>query len=1047
MKRKAVKTVISALLMISLFIGSVNVTVFSENDTQEEESIITEPQNIQSAISLPDNLRAAVITPSVDFPTTDDENELTINSKLDSIYTKMTDIGLNGVVINTVYEDKAYYINEINESVKIDYVELAYKKAKEYNLKVFLMFDVSYVISHNTSGKDDIDNLISEVHKFTLKYMSDGIILDNYYSIMTTESFNNYMHNGSGIGYENWLYERTDYFIKTLASIVHITDNTIPVGLNITDVWANSADNAAGSDTTAEIQALYDGFADTKAVIERGIVDFAFVHSVGSMTDADSPYEAVTTWWEDICSSSSVNMYIIHHNEYLGITGHDGWYAEDQLLQQLSVSKDKPGYCGSVFNSFASLDENTVNSATTLKAFYQDEINEETLFDELKITLPQKNNYTTGDSSVVFAGTFDENFEVFLNGNRIKLNEAGNFYIEQPLEVGTNNFTITHKSKSYYFVIERKVNVIKSIDDSIQEGKALKVDGGTKISVSAIAYKGAKVTASLGTQTVTLTERSAALEGDELNSSYAQFKGTLTVPEGIAGTEQSLGQITITATLDVYSKTMLGANVYINPAAKTSHDKIDSIIYENQDSLGTGEIVGTMDYVHGEDEAVSYIRTNSDYTFVYDGKTTGSILTPNFSQLPASTLDYYKSTSGSFYISESGRRYSNDVVSVVDGTGLGENNLVVKSIGTSGGDSYIRMTLDDHVTYNVEVVGNNYYSGLEGDYYLDNFTATHVYITFDNLTSVTKLPSFKYNLVFSSGKWDTVTVNGVPKFRLVLKLRQDAVYAGNGAHYNSDGDLMLTFEVLQNSLSAMNIVIDPGHGYGRSAEIFDPGAVGHVVEQEVNLAVAEKLTEKLKALGCNAVRLKTESTYLLTVLRPGYARQYGCDLYISLHANQTNSDARGVEVYFFTSFSQPVAAAISSNIASYFSQYVYSDGANKNRGAKYSYFWVTEHHDFPSVLVEMGFVSNYEDAMAMGNPVHQDGIAQAIVNGIIEYISRSNITYTEDGEDGTDDVPVTTAPQTTPPEITTTPETTDAPLTTIPEMSFVPETTRYEQSL
>jgi N-acetylmuramoyl-L-alanine amidase len=102
-------------------------------------------------------------------------------------------------------------------------------------------------------------------------------------------------------------------------------------------------------------------------------------------------------------------------------------------------------------------------------------------------------------------------------------------------------------------------------------------------------------------------------------------------------------------------------------------------------------------------------------------------------------------------------------------------------------------------------------------------------------------------------------------------------------------------------------------------------------------------------------------------------------------------------VWYFTSFSQPLASAISSSVADYFQSYVYSDRVNRNRGAKYSYYWVTLAQDFPSVLVELGFVTNMEDAMAMANPIHQTGIANAIANGIQRYLNRSNISYSADG--------------------------------------------------
>jgi N-acetylmuramoyl-L-alanine amidase len=61
---------------------------------------------------------------------------------------------------------------------------------------------------------------------------------------------------------------------------------------------------------------------------------------------------------------------------------------------------------------------------------------------------------------------------------------------------------------------------------------------------------------------------------------------------------------------------------------------------------------------------------------------------------------------------------------------------------------------------------------------------------------------------------------------------------------------------------------------------------------------------------------------------------------------------------------------------------------NRNRGAKYSYYWVTLANDFPSVLVELGFVTNYEDAMAMAANGHQTGIANAVADGILNYLRR-----------------------------------------------------------
>ena len=73
------------------------------------------------------------------------------------------------------------------------------------------------------------------------------------------------------------------------------------------------------------------------------------------------------------------------------------------------------------------------------------------------MTSPKKLNFTTEEPYVDFMGTFDENFEVLFNGKKIDLNEAGNFYFEEPLNIGINIFTIEHKGKLYTYRIERKI--------------------------------------------------------------------------------------------------------------------------------------------------------------------------------------------------------------------------------------------------------------------------------------------------------------------------------------------------------------------------------------------------------------------------------------------------------------------------------------------------------------------------------------------------------------------------------------------------------------
>ncbi len=1005
-----------------------------------EEAAVTEqeiapavPQQWVNKVYLRNGMRAVTLTPGLDY-CTEDISDSTLAAELPVLAAQIAAWGMNTVLINTDYEQQSFYDFELNSGTSVLGTTADY--FREAGLSVFIVLDVNKMTQRLAEQGIDIKNGFSAaVHKFVMKYPCEGILLTDYYTEDSSAMFAQYMRSGSGIGYKNWLYETNEYIVRSISEVIRRTNNSTAVGLMINDMWANASVNELGSDTADTVQAMYDGFSDTKKYIEKRYADFVMVKAYGSTSNYALNFDAVVSWWYDLCEANGAKAYIMHLNERIGT---NDWY-EDQLLRQLTVLEDYENIGGSAFHSYGSLLANPLGTTDTLMKYFAEQINTETIFENLEMISPTALSFVTYDSTVKFMGTFDENFDVYFDGNKIKLNEAGNFYFNEPLDVGWNAFTIEHKGKQYRYDIERRIDVMKSIEET---GDII-VEGGAQISLVAVAYEGASVTATIGGQTVTLKEKEGGSEELDANSSYAEFVGYYTVADGLIGQQQYLGDILYSATFSGYSENMVGGTVTIEAKPEPPKEITPSII-DDQSEIGTGEVVGTMPPIVTEAETVQYIKVLENYTSVYDAMTTGAISSPMFSQLPAGTLDYAKSESGGYITTTSGKRFKADAVRTFYDTGLGENALLVKAIGNVGGRSFIKIQLDYKISFNI-TTPVAFHNDLDGVYGVENYNAEKVYITFDNVTSVTKLPDFTACALFSSGEWEIVEENGVPKFRLALTLTQAGIYSGCGAYYDENGDLMLTFTVPTNSLAGQVIVIDPGHGYSRTPDIFDPGAIGNVTEQSVNLAVAKLLEQKLTAMGATVVRLKTESEFIFRDDRPNVARTYGADMFISLHCNSsTNTDAAGVEAYYFTPYSQPLARYVTNELSSFFENDVYKDGRNCSRGDKYSYYWVTLQQDFPSILVEMGFISNVEECMAMAAPNNQEKMAQALANGIYSYFARSNIYSASNGSDDVPDIPVDPEPPVAPEETEEAPEvpeeTEEAPVAP-EETEEAPETT------
>lgn len=966
---------------ISTIIGSFSVSAESdpgqitiiepqpEINKDDELEAFVEP-NFAPMYSFPENMRGVYVTPTVDFGVLDADGSLPDEEQIAASVEKMLDTieenRLNSVIINTDYEGEAFYSTDINETVDRPLIEYAIDGAKKRGLYVYLNFSLDCVLDSlsNIELQSRIDRLAIVVHSFTVKYPVDGIILDGYYSSMDNTSLDDYVHNGSGIGYENWLLDNGAYVFSLASDAVRRTNNTVPVGISLNDVWANYTTEESGSDTSVNFEALTDGYADTVGYLQKGYADFIMLKTEGSISDDELPFNKIVSWWNGHASAADIPLYVHHINEQI-CTNAKGWGSPDELVKQVIAAADYDSYGGSAFNSLEALDKDVMSSTTVLMKHYDDAIDIEGLNSELEMTLPKKTTYKTEEPTVIFAGSFDPNFPVYYQGKEIVLNEAGRFYFTEELDVGVNTFKFQSKAKIVTYKITRTVNVLKSVSPT---DEVMRVEEQSTIALSAIAYRGSNVTAKLNGKSITLKEVEGQLDELDPNSNYTKYVGYYTAPKGKRGEDINLGSIEFygtypTKTGDI-NETRTGANVIVNALAEIANDYNGNII-----------------------------RINEDNTMVYDYKSTSTNPTPNCARLPAGTLDYVVKTvtySGKdYYLTNSGKRIRTNAVTVLDNKPLGTNPMTVVAAGKDGTDTVIKLNTAVKIPFSLTYDNQAYSDGDNGNYYVSSFNTTSVTITFDYITSVASGDiTFPDSAVFTTGKWSTSKSGDITKTKLTLTLRQQGVFGGLTSTYDSSGNLLLRFNGCRNSISGATIVIDPGHGY-TGASTFDPGAIGHIKEQEANLAIAKYVAQMLENEGANVIRLKTESKTYVTEYRASEARQYNPDMFISIHCNSAGKSAKGAEAYYFTPFSQPLAKYISEYLGAYLAE-IHGSSEGTDRGAKYNYFFVTQQQDFPSVLIETAFVTNYAEAMALASTSSQKQFAQAIVNGIKKYFKRTN---------------------------------------------------------
>lgn len=220
------------------------------------------------------------------------------------------------------------------------------------------------------------------------------------------------------------------------------------------------------------------------------------------------------------------------------------------------------------------------------------------------------------------------------------------------------------------------------------------------------------------------------------------------------------------------------------------------------------------------------------------------------------------------------------------------------------------------------------------------------------------------------------------------------------------------------------VIIDPGHG-GK-----DPGAIGKftgehgevvIMEKDVVLETCLHLYSLLKARypEKNIILTRSDDTYLKLEERTELANNISLDpreamIFISVHANASfNTKASGYEVWYlppeyrrdlldpedlqdveedvipilntmleeeYTVESIILARSILEGLDVQVGEYT------ENRGLKEETWFVVRNARMPSVLIEMGFITNKEEAGYLSNPEYLKKAGRGIYNGIREFI-------------------------------------------------------------
>jgi len=202
-----------------------------------------------------------------------------------------------------------------------------------------------------------------------------------------------------------------------------------------------------------------------------------------------------------------------------------------------------------------------------------------------------------------------------------------------------------------------------------------------------------------------------------------------------------------------------------------------------------------------------------------------------------------------------------------------------------------------------------------------------------------------------------------------------------GFKLNNCGDYVGVNIANPSSIYDKIIVLDAGHG-GKDNGASSKGTK----EKDLNLKIIYTLAKEYfdsDDSNIKAYWTRHDDTFITLDQRAAFASKVDADIFVSLHMNSASATASGLEVFYSKDNSSKMGSLTSQKMATLFYEHLIDDLGMGKRGVKSAGFVVIKKNTVPSILIELGFLSNSGDYSKLTDPEFQDYAAQSIYDSAV----------------------------------------------------------------
>lgn len=213
-------------------------------------------------------------------------------------------------------------------------------------------------LAYNPGLPEVRKHIVDSVSEVVRNYNIDGVHFDDYFYRDGMNDDETYKKYGNGQDKGDWRRENVNTLLREVKSSIKSIKSNVEFGVSPSGIWRNKSSDPTGSDTRGQ-ESYSDLFADSRAWIKQGLVDYIVPQVYWPIGFSAADYSKLVSWWSNEVKGTNVNLYIGQGVYKQGESSNGNQNIAAQIKDQINLNRQYSEIKGSMYFSARDITRNT----------------------------------------------------------------------------------------------------------------------------------------------------------------------------------------------------------------------------------------------------------------------------------------------------------------------------------------------------------------------------------------------------------------------------------------------------------------------------------------------------------------------------------------------------------------------------------------------------------------------------------------------------------------------------------------------------------------